>query len=149
MNSYNWQVSNAQEELIQWYESHNFVNNIYHASERCAGGIIQALEHYDFGPYNPPRKRIKDNQFPDAEPELPSGKLLDNGSAKREVIEFNVFLEMWLCGHIPDNDKYYKRVVEVIVSSLISYSEAEVHLSPSHSVLDAHSYEHTLISWYS
>lgn len=107
-------VSNAQEELIQWYRSHNFVNNIYHASERCAGGIIQALEHYDFGPYNPPRKRIKDNQFADAEPELQSGRLLDDGSAKREVIEFNVFLEMWLCGHIPDNGKNYQRVMEVI-----------------------------------
>lgn len=100
-------VSNAQEELIQWYRSHNFVNNIHHASERCAGGIIQALEHYDFGPYNPPRKTIKEAQ-------LQSGRLLDNGSAKREVIEFNLFLEMWLCGHIPDSDQNYERVVEVI-----------------------------------
>lgn len=100
-------VSNAQEELIQWYSSHNIGNNIYHASERCAGGIIQALEHYDFGPYNPPRKTIK-------EPELQSGRLLDNGSAKREVIEFNLFLEMWLCGHIPESDQNYQRVVEVI-----------------------------------
>jgi hypothetical protein len=99
------------------------VNNIYHASERCVGGIIQALEHYiDFGPYNPPHKRINDNQFPDEKLEIQSGRLLNNGLDKREVIEFNIFLEMWLCGHIPDNHLNYQRVVEVIVSSLISHS---------------------------
>ncbi|XP_057848709.2 sucrose-phosphatase 1 [Cryptomeria japonica] len=107
-------VSNAQEELIQWYKSHNFINKVYHASERCAGGIIQALQNFNFGPHYTSREKIKNNQFDYPEADLQTERLLGDGAAKREVIEFNLFLEMWLNGHIENNDKSYQRVMGVI-----------------------------------
>lgn len=107
-------VSNAHEELLQWYKSHSSINEVYHASERCAGGIIQALQYFDFGPHNTPREKIKNNEFDYTEADLQTERLLEDGTAKREVIEFNLFLEMWLNGHIQNNDKTYQRVMGVI-----------------------------------
>ncbi|KAH9331363.1 hypothetical protein KI387_003471, partial [Taxus chinensis] len=109
-------VSNAQEELVQWYRSHSFITNVYNASERCAGGIIQALRNFDFGPHIPPREKIKDDEFDHTEADFKMERLLEDGAAKREVIEFNVFLEMWLNGHIQNNDKTYQRVMGVIAN---------------------------------
>ncbi|CAN8254683.1 unnamed protein product [Cochlearia groenlandica] len=49
-------VSNSQEELLKWH-SENAINNskVIHSSERCADGIIQAIDHFNLGPTLSPR----------------------------------------------------------------------------------------------
>lgn len=40
-------VGNAMEELVQWYEKQSNVDHLFRATERCAGGIIEAINHFE------------------------------------------------------------------------------------------------------
>ncbi len=40
-------VSNAKDELLQWYEA-NKNDSLYLAQSACAGGILEGLKHFDF-----------------------------------------------------------------------------------------------------
>lgn len=78
-------VSNAQEELLQWY-SQNGKNNpkIIHATERCAAGIIQAIGQFKLGPSTPPRDVA----------DLLSCKL-ESFTPGLEVVKFYLLYERW------------------------------------------------------
>ncbi|KAH0928739.1 hypothetical protein HID58_014466 [Brassica napus] len=49
-------VSNSQEELLKWH-TENALNNskLIHSSERCADGILQAIDYFKLGPTLSPR----------------------------------------------------------------------------------------------
>ncbi|PWZ04305.1 Sucrose-phosphatase 1, partial [Zea mays] len=107
-------VSNAQEELLQWYTENAKDNpKIIHSNERCAAGIIQAIGHFKLGPNISPR----DLQFPYAKEA--SFKPTD------AVVKFYVLYEKWRRAEVPKSDsviKYFKNITvsDVRVCSLSS-----------------------------
>ncbi|XP_052193005.1 sucrose-phosphatase 2-like isoform X2 [Diospyros lotus] len=79
------QVSNAQEELLQWHAENAGSNpNIIRASERCAAGIVQAIGNFGLGPNISPRD-ISD---------LPASKE-QTFNPGLEVVKFYLFYERW------------------------------------------------------
>ncbi|KAI9090668.1 hypothetical protein K1719_028521 [Acacia pycnantha] len=81
---YGVMVSNAQEELLQWYAK-NVKDNpkIIHATERCASGIIQAIGQFKLGTNLTPR------DVPDV------SKDVENASPGHEIVKFNLLSEKW------------------------------------------------------
>eukprot|EP00475_Leptophrys_vorax_P000767 TRINITY_DN10420_c0_g1_i1.p1 TRINITY_DN10420_c0_g1~~TRINITY_DN10420_c0_g1_i1.p1 ORF type:complete len:354 (+),score=-0.51 TRINITY_DN10420_c0_g1_i1:38-1099(+) len=43
-------VGNAMEELVAWYDAHKDTRHVFRATQRCAGGIVQAIEHFKLKP---------------------------------------------------------------------------------------------------
>ncbi|KAF7138979.1 hypothetical protein RHSIM_Rhsim07G0073800 [Rhododendron simsii] len=79
------QVSNAQEELLEWHAENAKSNpNIIHASERCAAAIIQAIGYFHLGPSISPRD-VSDFS------ECKEG----NFNPGHEVVTFYSFYERW------------------------------------------------------
>ncbi|XP_056164535.1 sucrose-phosphatase 2-like isoform X1 [Syzygium oleosum] len=89
-------VSNAQEELLEWY-SENAKNNhqITHATERCAAGIIQAIGTFSLGPNVSPRD-IRDFLKCTIEMCNPC----------HEVVKFYLFYERWRRGEVERSDHF-------------------------------------------
>uniref|UniRef100_A0A1D1Z492 Sucrose-phosphatase n=1 Tax=Anthurium amnicola TaxID=1678845 RepID=A0A1D1Z492_9ARAE len=87
-------VSNAQEELLQWY-AENGKNNpkIIHATERCAAGIIQAIGHFKLGPNISPRDIM----------DLSSCEL-ENFTPGLEVVKFYILYERWRRAEIESSE---------------------------------------------
>ncbi|CAJ2673531.1 unnamed protein product [Trifolium pratense] len=86
---YGVMVSNAQEELVEWYAQNARDNaQITHATERCAAGIMQAIGNFSLGPNVSPRD-IKDSML--------NIKIL---SPSHEVVMFYLFYERWMRGEI-------------------------------------------------
>lgn len=106
-------VSNAQEELVKWHKSHGSGTKVFNASQRCAGGIIEALEHFGFGPHLSPTDRINNNFVPYFSPSE-KGSLPHPGSVQREVVEFNLFMVKWLHGQVPNSQESFQRLAGVI-----------------------------------
>ncbi|CAF2056671.1 probable sucrose-phosphatase 1 [Brassica napus] len=97
-NVYGVMVSNAREELLEWYAANGKDNsNIIHACERCAGGIIEAIGHFKLGPKLSPRD-VSD--FLECK--------ADNVNPGHAVVEFFLFYERWRRGEIENCAAYTK-----------------------------------------
>jgi len=102
------------EELRLWYEANAKHNNkVHQAKERCAGGIVEALEKLSLGPHLSPRDRMNSNGIQVSENAQPA----HSGRAQREVVEFNTFFEKWMNGEVPSDSETFQRLTSVIVSS--------------------------------
>ncbi|CAN7135606.1 unnamed protein product [Brassica rapa subsp. narinosa] len=89
-------VSNSQEELLKWH-TENALNNskLIHSSERCADGILQAIDYFKLGPTLSPR---------DAS-EFLNGKA-DIANPGQEVVRFYLFYERLRRGEIKKYETY-------------------------------------------
>ncbi|KAJ0045152.1 hypothetical protein Pint_05748 [Pistacia integerrima] len=97
---YGVMVSNAQEELLQWYEENANNNpNIIHATERCAAGIIQAIGYFGLGPNVPPRD-IRDFQT----------CKVDIFSPGHQVVKFYLFYERWRRAEVEISEFYMQNL---------------------------------------
>lgn len=99
------QVSNAQEELVQWYAENARGNpQIIHATERCGAGIMQAIGNFYLGPNVSPRD-ISDSMF--------KRKILNPG---HEVVMFYLFYERWRRGEAENSEQYVQYFKSIFVS---------------------------------
>jgi len=99
------QVSNAQEELLQWHAQNAKGNRkILHATERCAAGIMQAIGHFGLGASISPRD-VTD--FAECQ--------LDNVNPGHEIVKFYLFYERWRRGEIENSESYYSSLKSVAV----------------------------------
>lgn len=97
--------------MLKWHAENAKDNpKVIHATERCAGGIIQAIGHFNLGPNTSPRD-IKD--FSDSE--------LENASASTEMVKFFLFYERWRRGEV-DNSEIYLASVKADCVCFLSFS---------------------------
>ncbi|KAL9242550.1 hypothetical protein vseg_016540 [Gypsophila vaccaria] len=96
-------VSNAQEELLQWYAQNAKGNpKIIHSTERCAAGIIQAIGHFGLGPSISPRDVTDFTDSP-----------LENVNPGHEIVKFYLFYERWRRGEVENSEAYYSSLKSV------------------------------------
>nr|ABB80136.1 sucrose-phosphatase 1 [Ginkgo biloba] len=101
---YGVMVSNAQEELLQWYEENAKGNSrIIHASERCAAGIIQAMKHFNLEPNVSPRDVVGHAQAGPA-----------YFAIGHEIVEFYLISERWRRAEVEDSDDLFQKLKSVI-----------------------------------
>lgn len=100
------QVSNAQDEMLQWY-TQNAKNNpsIIHATERCAAGIIQAIGNFCLGPNVSPRD-IRDFKKCN----------VDIFSPGHEVVKFYLLYERWRRAEVDKSEQFVKNLKSGFVS---------------------------------
>ena len=106
------QVSNAQEELLQWHTQNAKNNpNIIHATERCAAGIIQAIGNFCLGPNVSPRD-IRDFQK----------CKVDIFGPSHEVVKYYLFYERWRRAEVEKSEQYVQNLKSVFVSVIWYHS---------------------------
>ncbi|KAI4382641.1 hypothetical protein MLD38_008579 [Melastoma candidum] len=114
-------VSNAQEELLQWYTENASSNpQIILARKRCAAGIIEAIGCFGLGPSVSPRD-IRDLE------ELKAG----SSNPGVEIVMFYLLYERWLRGEVEESDQFISKLRLVFTSDgvLVRASGAELPFS--------------------
>eukprot|EP00250_Pteridium_aquilinum_P007282 c17033_g1_i1 orf=244-1737(-) len=121
-------VSNAQEELVKWHQSHGLIAKVLRASRRCAGGIMEALQHFRFGPHLSPNESI----IQDYDPTFSSSKessLPRPGAVYREVVQLKLFMMKWLLSQVSNTEKSFGRLSGVISDGAKTISPEGVELN--------------------
>lgn len=110
------------EELVHWYEKNGKSNdNLLRATERCAGGIVEAIQKFSLGPHLSPDDRIGPDGILPSVTAVENGQALASGFAQREVVEFVTLFQKWMNGEVPNNDEVFQRLTTVLVSVQFSF----------------------------
>ncbi|XP_019108099.1 sucrose-phosphatase 2 isoform X2 [Beta vulgaris subsp. vulgaris] len=97
---YGVMVSNAQEELLKWHEVNAKSNqNILHASERCAAGIVQAIGHFGLGHCISPRDEMDSLEYSK-----------DRINPGLEVVNFYLACEKWQRGEVEKSTQFIQNL---------------------------------------
>ncbi|KAI4347729.1 hypothetical protein L6164_008513 [Bauhinia variegata] len=122
---YGVMVSNAHEELLEWYAENARGNpQIMHATGRCAAGIIQAFGNFSLGPHVSPRD-VRDS-------EERNQRILNPG---HEVVNFYLFYERWRRGEV-ENSELYMQNLRTLFNSSANYVHPSGIDQPIHQVID-------------
>ncbi|KAK9283513.1 hypothetical protein L1049_011759 [Liquidambar formosana] len=123
---YGVMVSNAQEELLQWY-AENVKNspNIIHATERCAAGIIQAIGKFSLGPNISPRDITDFSKC--------KVKITNPG---HEVVKLYLFYERWRRADIEKSEQYMQNLKSIFYPLGVFVHPSGVE-QPLHQFIDA------------
>ena len=99
-------MSNAQDELVEWHDEHvGDKSHVFRATERCAAGILQAMQHFDLQPNESPRDRhvplsVHDKLAPK----------VDAVAVAHEVVEYLMLVEQWLRGDTDCSEEVFRRL---------------------------------------
>lgn len=107
---YGVMVGNAQEELLHWYEGNAKGNpRIFLATERCAAGIIQAMQHFGLQPNVSPR----DSSLLLVEEEHRD----EYAKIGHQVVEFHLLWELWERAVVDQSDKTFQSLKHTLAPS--------------------------------
>uniref|UniRef100_A0A0A0KWK3 Sucrose-phosphatase n=1 Tax=Cucumis sativus TaxID=3659 RepID=A0A0A0KWK3_CUCSA len=97
---YGVMVSNAEEDLLEWYMNNGKDNpKVIHGTERCAGGIIEAIGSFQLGPNLSPR-------------DINCCKV-ETINPCFEVVKFYVLYERWRRGEVEKSELYLEHLKSI------------------------------------
>lgn len=105
------QVGNAMEELLKWHSEHTGdKSHIYLAKERCAAGILEAMQHFNLQPNVSPRDR------PASFLTLEGVSGISVSTVAHEVVEYLLLMENWLNADVENSDIVFSRLKSSLVT---------------------------------
>lgn len=104
------------EELLKWYSEYaGDKSHIYLAKERCAAGILEAMQHFDLQPNVSPRDR------PRAFQTLGGVTRLKLSNVAHEVVDYLLLVEHWLKADVDNTDIVFSRLKSSLVHVLFQF----------------------------
>ncbi|KAG0601335.1 hypothetical protein M758_11G102400 [Ceratodon purpureus] len=98
-------VGNAMEELLKWHSEHSGdKSHIYLAKERCAAGILEAMQHFDLQPNVSPRDQSRSIGT------VGEASQMTASTVAHKVVDYLLLMENWLKGGVDKSDTVFSRL---------------------------------------
>jgi hypothetical protein len=110
------------EELLKWHSEHSGdKSHIYMAKERCAAGILEAMQHFDLQPNVSPRDRPRSLET------VGGVSQLTVSTVAHEVVDFLLLMENWLKADVENSDAVFSRLKSSLVCAF--FGSLQIFLS--------------------
>lgn len=104
------------EELLKWHSEYaGDKSHIYLAKERCAAGILEAMQHFNLQPNVSPRDQPRSFKTPGGASQLTVS------SVAHEVVDFLLLMENWLKADVENNDAVFSHLKSSLVCILYQF----------------------------